>query len=109
MFFSVINPTQQLMTALLQLAVSFVSLAANIVLLPILFLGLMAPITALTGEVPGLASAFQILAASSVVATGALLTINSGLTTVCIDFNTLNTAVTVACQKNCYDIYGLRK
>lgn len=99
MFFSVINPTQQLMTALLQLAVSFVSLAANIVLLPILFLGLMVPITALTGEVPGLASAFQILAASSVVATGALLTINSGLTTVCIDFNTLNTAVTVACQK----------
>ena len=99
MFFSVINPTQQLMTALLQLAVSFVSLAANIVLLPILFLGLMAPITALTGEVPGLASAFQILAASSVVAAGALLTINSGLTTVCIDFNTLNTAVTVACQK----------
>lgn len=99
MFLNVITPTQQLVSALMQLSVSFVSLAAGVVLLPMLFLGLTVPIVALAGEVPGLANAFQILAMSSVAAAGALLTITTGLTTVCIGFNTLNTTVTAACQK----------
>lgn len=89
----------QIVDLVMQLSVSFVSLAAGVVLLPMLFLGLTVPIVALAGEVPGLANAFQILAMSSVAAAGALLTITTGLTTVCIGFNTLNTTVTAACQK----------
>lgn len=86
-------------TAFTSMAVSVPVFAAGIALLPALFLALVIPAAALAKEVPGLASAFQILAAASVVAAGALLTINAGLSTVCIGFTMLSVTVTMACQK----------